>query len=527
MNWIQNLVKKLLRVIPAHDRDISIREAYTFQQNIQKNRVWYQGEPTEIEQFFKKTASADIEKTRFWAATPNGKIRKIHSGIVNMVIDRYKDIVTADMDAICLKEDAQVQETWEKITDDNDLRTVLAYAIQCTLALGDGAFKISTDKCSSYPIIEFFEMDNVAFEKRYGRLKEIKYYTDYQKDGKSYRLEETYGKGYIRYKLYGSNGKECRMDVLEELRGISDIDFDGDFIMGAPFMVFHSDKWRGRGKALFEGKTEVLDALDEVISQWLDAVRLGRIKRYIPDDLIPRDPETGELMPANPFDNDFIGLGSSTGEGAENKIDVSQPQISYEAYVNSYLNFLDMVLQGVMSPSTLGIDLKKTDNASSQREKEKITLHVRNKIVDALNVSIPELVDKVMKTYDLMCGAAPREYKASLKFGEYASPDFDSTVGTVSKAKQSGIMSIEKAVDELYGDSMTEEEKQEEVKRLKVEQGIVDLQEPAVNMDEVEIESAENKESFIEEGIDIGSKAGEQSMENGKDGVSGAFKGGK
>ena len=88
MNWVQNLVKKLLRITPARDRNISIRESYTFQQNIQKNRIWYQGEPTEIEQFFKKTASTDIEKTRFWAATPNGKIRKIHSGIVNMVVDR-------------------------------------------------------------------------------------------------------------------------------------------------------------------------------------------------------------------------------------------------------------------------------------------------------------------------------------------------------------------------------------------------------------------------------------------------------
>ena len=98
-----------------------------------------------------------------------------------------------------------------------------------------------------------------------------------------------------------------------------------------------------------------------------------RIKRYIPDNLIPRDPDTGELMPANPFDNDFIALGDNMGEKANQQVEISQPQISYEAYVNSYINFLDMVLQGIMSPSTLGIDLKKTDNAKSQREKEKVT----------------------------------------------------------------------------------------------------------------------------------------------------------
>lgn len=487
MSWIQNLIRKLLRIIPARDRDIHIREPYTFQQNIQKNRIWYQGEPTEIEQFFKKTAFTDIEGTRFWAATPNGKIRKIHSGIVEMTVDRYADIVLADLDAICLEGDGEAQEEWDAAAEENCLEDVLADAIQQALALGDGAFKISTDECSSSPIIEFYEMDNVAFEKRYGRLVEIKFYTDYQKDEKAYRLEEAYGKGYIRYKLYDGSGKECEIGILDELKGLRDTAFDGDFIMGVPFMVFRSSKWKGRGKALFEGKTDVLDALDEVISQWLDAVRLGRIKRYIPDDLIPRDPETGELLPANPFDNDFIGIGSSVDEGAENKIDVSQPQISYEAYVNSYLNFLDMVLQGIMSPSTLGIDLKKTDNASSQREKEKITLHVRNKIVDALDKAIPQLVDRVLKTSDLMNGKLPGEYKASLKFGEYASPDFDSTVQTVAQAKASGIMSIEKAVDELYGDSMTEEEKEQEVARLKEEQGIAMLGEPAANTDGLDI----------------------------------------
>lgn len=507
MNWIQNLVKKLLRFIPARDRDVSIREAYTFQENIQKNRIWYQGEAAEIEQFFGKTASAEVELTRFWAASPNGKIRKIHSGIVGMVIDRYKDIVTADMNSICLDEDTKAQEKWDKISEDNCFEYVQAYAIQHMLALGDGAFKISTDECSSYPIIEFYEMDNVSFVYRYGRLMEIKFYTDYAKGEKTYRLEETYGKGYIRYKLYGSNGKECSIDMVDELKGIGDTAFDGDFIMGVPFMVFHSNKWKGRGKALFEGKTEVLDALDEVISQWLDAVRLGRIKRYIPEDLIPRDPLTGELMPANPFDNDFIGIGTLAGEGTENKIDISQPVISYEAYMNSYLNFLDMVLQGIMSPSTLGIDLKKTDNALSQREKEKITLHVRNEIVKALNTAIPQLVDRALKTYDLMYGAAPGEYKVSLKFGEYASPDFDSTVETVSKAKQSGIMSIEKSVDELYGDSMTEDEKAKEVKRLKMEQGIITVEEPSVNMDDLDIEN-------MEEGMSSDNNNWEKSLDN-------------
>lgn len=43
-------------------------------------------------------------------------------------------------------------------------------------------------------------------------------------------------------------------------------------------------------------------------------------------------------------------------------------------------------------------------------------------------------------------------------------------------------MSIERCVEELYGDSLDEHCKEEEIARLKAEQGIQDMEEPALNM---------------------------------------------
>lgn len=494
MNWIQNLIVKLLKITPATERTVTIRQAYTFQQNIQKNKVWYQGEPAELEQFFKNTAYWNCDQTRFWAATPNGKIRKIHSGIVSMVVDRYKDIVMADFNGISFPDkDMQLESLWKAIENYNNFTEILEEAIQQALAVGDGAFKISTDPAMEYPIIEFYEMENVAFDYQFGRLNEIKFYTDYNRNGKSYRLEERYGTGYVKYKLFDEQGRECKLELLEETKELYDISFQGSYIMGVPFKVFKSNKWKGRGKALFDTKSDVLDALDEVISQWLDAVRLGRIKRYIPRDFIPRNMETGELLPANPFDNDFMAIESNMAEKANMKIDISQPSIAYDAYLSSYTNFLDMVLQGIMSPSTLGIDLKKTDNAESQREKEKITLHVRGKIISALNEAVPEVIKAALATYRQAAGKAYEECEPVLNFGEYASPDFDSTIETVAKARNAGTMSIEKSVEEMYGDSMSEDEKAEEVIRIKEEQGITSMEEPAVSMQNEEFSTATEK----------------------------------
>jgi hypothetical protein len=252
--------------------------------------------------------------------------------------------------------------------------------------------------------------------------------------------------------------------------------------MAVPLKIFPSSKWKGRGKALFDSKTDDIDALDETISQWLDALRTGRAIRYIPEDIIPRNPENGALLEPNPFDNRFIKIGASLQEGDKSKIDVSHPDIKHESYISSYMGFLDLTLQGIISPATLGIDLKKTDNAESQREKEKVTLYTRGQIINILNKIIPSLIETALKTEDTMRNKMPADYEVSVKFGEYAAPGFDNVVETVGKAKSYGVMSTEKAVDELYGDTLSEDEKAAEVALIKGENGF-STEEPLVKED--------------------------------------------
>ena len=73
---------------------------------------------------------------------------------------------------------------------------------------------------------------------------------------------------------------------------------------------------------------------------------------------------------------------------------------------------------------------------------------------------------------DMLHERIPQEYEASVSFGEYANPSFEAQVETLGKAKAFGIMSIPRVVNELYGDTLTEEEK-EEINRLNEEQGVI------------------------------------------------------
>lgn len=471
---------KMLNIQPATDKTITIKEPLTYQGNVLKNRLWYRGDPSELDQFFKQSAYDAVSKSRFWAAVPSEdlSIRKIHSGLPAMIVDRLSDIVIADLDVIDLGTD-ELNSAWEEISKDNNFNELLGEAITESLITGDGAFKISMDTdITPYPIIEFFSGERVDYHYRRGRLYEILFYTEYPVGTKTYRLEETYGKGYITYKLYDDAGKEVPLTFVDDTANLQDITFNGNLIMGVPLKFFKSTKFKDRGKSVFDSKSDSFDALDEVISQWIDAIRDGRVVKYIPEDLIPKNPMTGELLKPNPFDNKFLKIGSSLAEDASNEISMIQAEINYDAFVNSYNSALDMCLQGIISPSTLGIDLKKTDNAEAQREKEKTTLYTRGKIVDTLQEVVPELVVLVFKCYDLTTKENAGEYEATVTFGEYASPSFDNVVEIVGKAKSYGVMSIEQCVEELYGDTWTDEEKAEEVQKIKEQNGMLEAEEP-------------------------------------------------
>lgn len=478
---------KYLNVQPASESSMNIQEAYTYETNLIRNKLWYRGEAYELEQFFKNISSDPVNKARFWSAVPseNLSIRKIHSGLPAMIVDRLSDIIVADIDSVELEKEEE-NNLWEEIRKDNKFDEMIGDIISKVLVSGDGAFKISIDnEVSKYPILEFFDGSMVEYETNRGRLKEIKFITYYNKSNyKRYKLVEIYGKGYVRYKLYDERDNEISLSTIEESSNLVDVTFEGNFIMALPLMFFKSVKFEGRGKSLLDNKSDAFDALDEVISQWIDAIRDGRVQKYIPEDLVPRNPEIGTLLKPNPFDNKFIAVGTSLAENANNQIDMKQADINYLAYVESYANAIDMCLQGIISPSTLGIDLKKTDNAEAQREKEKTTLYTRNKIVDTLTEVIPHLVEIILKTNDVLNKKTPGEYEVSITFGEYASPSFDTVVEIVGKAKSYGIMSIEKVVDELYGDTMTDEEKAIEIQRIKEQNGMFEAEEPKVTDEE-------------------------------------------
>lgn len=457
-------IRSFLQIQPATGQMITIQEGMDYHANAIKNRVWYRGDSNELNQLYHQLNITGLNA--FWAAVPTvgREIRKIHTGLPGIIVDTLVNIILTEFNSIDLED--KYKKDWERIAKENNIKKLLENMIKDSLIVGDGAIKLSLDTdISMYPIIEWVPGDRVELKYEYGRFKEAIFKTFYTVNAKKYCLHEIYGFGYIDYKLYKGE-KEVGLSAIPETQKLRTIEYDGDFCMAKPFSIFSSDKYEGRGRSIFDNKCDDFDALDESWSQWMQALRDGRSRTYVPEDLLPRNPNTGKILAPNAFDNQYIQTDSPASEKSEVKIDVEQPAIPHDSYCATYVTALDLCLQGVISPSTIGIDVKKMDNAESQREKEKTTLYTRGKIIDALQDTIPDVVNVVFKVLATLNGSVPEDIESTINFGDYANPSFESQIETIGKAKQYEIMSNEAVVEELYGDTKDEDWKKEEVERL-------------------------------------------------------------
>jgi hypothetical protein len=480
MGKLQNFIASAFRIEQQMNQQVIIRDVMTHELSVFRNQLWYRGDATELHQFYTQFDD-QAGNTKFWRGVGSTGInfRKIHTGLPALIVDRLVDIVIDDMNEIEFPESTPDKERYETLTKEYDFKALLKEAVGKALYEGDGAFKISIDPdISDYPLVEYYGADRVDYVYRRGRLDAIIFKTERTKNDKRFLLKETYSRNGISYRLYNAQGTEVTVSEIEDFGDLLPAEYSNDLIWAVPLMFDRSVKFPGRGKSIFDTKSDAFDAFDEVFSQWMDALRDNRTKTYIPSSLLPQytgaDGKSRELPP-NSFDNRYVKTDSQGAiEGKADQISVEQGTIQADALNQTYVTALDLCLQGIISPSTLGIDVKKLDNAESQREKEKATLYTRNRIISTLQIVVPKLIQTIISVEATINKRAISEVKATITFGEYANPSFEAKVETIGKAKGSGIMSLDRCVKELYGDTLDEKEIDEEVRKIKEESGMAE-----------------------------------------------------
>lgn len=469
---------------------------------LEEYNVWYAGMSAQILNFYTRADFIDFNydpiynrnmRNLFWAMSASeSDYKRTHSGLPRCIVDSLSGVVG----------EPRISSTNEEY--DARLKTILAEnhyeelltqeARPLTLVEGWGAWKINfNEEISDTPILLYYRANSCDFIYRNRRLVAIvyqDYYTD--EDNKKYVLFEV--RRLERRKIVNSKtgiyeNKLCLIIEKELFRFLSEqvdriekvpletlpelqdtipclIIENCPYFLGAPSIYYYDSTELNPGRSIFSGKIDLFDDLDKCLSQSSNAVTRSTPIEYIDSQYLERDEKTGQPRQPKSFDRKYIMLSSVlTGDGqmARQPVTITQPQINFSAYSDEAMAIVLQILNGVMSPATLGIDITKRDSGVSQREKEKITIFTRGGLISTerkvqkslmIQMLIADQLLHSEKNYNAITRPQDEDdWGINVVYDEFADASFEAKLETVMTGWQGGLLSDEMAVDYLYKDA--------------------------------------------------------------------------
>lgn len=469
---------------------------------IREYNVWYKGDSDELLNYYTKNNLINYnyepwysrnKRSYFWCiSSTEGDIKRTHSGQMRNITDTLVCVVgTPDVKGGHpeLKQTNIINETLEAILEDNDFWNIFRQEqLPMTIVEGWGCYKIAWDRdISDYPIVMYYKAENVEFIYKSKRITGI-IFKDYYTDGKKqYLITET------RYTSHGNLRVEKDLFLIEgsaaDDSSLKKIDFKSipEFkdvedrleitnyrgFLAVPCIILKDPSGDLHGRSFFAGKIDLLDDLDQALSQSSNTVRRSTPVEYLNTDFLERDKKTG--MPKQPkvYDRKYINVkGAKTADGTANTSDpvtVTQPNLDFSKYSTEAIQILLQIMNGIISPATLGVDIAKKDNAEAQREKEKVTVFVRNMITESEQKILKKLFNELLCAKELMDTGmiTTDKYDLSITFPEFADDSYENKITILGDQLSKGNISYEMYLSKLYNGKLSDADYERELKFLR------------------------------------------------------------
>ena len=477
-----------------------------------ENSVWYSGIEQDLSYFYRKEApkfyrsSEPSESMNYFWANSDVNFRRIHSGFPQLISEKMVDLMIGNGYEIKVEggngafKEEDLQEELDNILEDNKFKSMLlAKSIESESWAGGTAWKVSWNpEITDYPIIEAWQPENYTRSVVNGRVQEDIFYIYYEKGNNKYRLSEIYGvdnkKGaYIDYKLeeliYGDNSKGewkiTSLSDLEQTKDLKRIDFEGYFkrlsmykANKLPNSEFRYSQW---GESDYAGSYGAFDAVDEIISTWIQEFRDGKLYRYFPEELMIKNGE-GQYVYPDAFQKDHILVGDTPSENVANqKVEYHQGDIRVDKHIESYKIWVTQILNNAgLSPLTVGVTgLESIDaSAESQQEREKVSIRTRNKKIELWTEFLEDYLKTVLE-FRLMTKDMKKNEDESYEASKL--PEFDIIVNFndyIIKSKNDRTLEVRDGLGTSWDiatgvkyvhDDMTKREQLAMIARIKIE----------------------------------------------------------
>lgn len=401
-----------------------------FTRRVLENSVWYSGIEQDLEIFYTKQAPKFVrggeqsESLNYFWAKADEDFRKIHSGFPQLISEKMADLILSSGYEIKVegKNEEVLQEEMDAMLKDNKFRSMLMpKSIETESWNGGVPLKLTWNPLiSEYPIIEAWQPENYTNVVVCGRIVQDIFYIYYDKSNVKYRLSEIYGvdkKGaYIDYKLDRLNydGVETVLETgkwipvslkdLEQTKDLKKITFNGYFKKLSYYKAnkLPNSEFRNSilGESDYAGSYGMFDAVDEILSTWIQEFRDGKLYRYFPEEYMPRN-NSGDTRIPSAFKKDHVIFADSPSENVDKqKITYSQGDLRADKHIESYKAAVMNILNNAgLSPLTVGITGFESIDASaeSQQEREKVSIRTRNKKIEAWTEALQEFLKTALE----------------------------------------------------------------------------------------------------------------------------------
>ena len=461
------------------------------EQHLKEYKIWYVGDAQELDNFYlnrelygnnKEPYYNRNYKQFFWGLSEKEcNIKKIHSGIPRAVIDAVvKGVGNVQFTS------KMYQERIDNLCEELDLNSFIVEQVRpLTCAEGYGAIKPTFNKnLSKLPMIQFYEAIDIKYIYEEGILIGIIFKDYYEYQGKNYVLLETRnianGNSYIKFNLFRlSKSNEATEVPLDTLPSLKNLPVEGYEFKGVNELLAIQCRYKydplnkDGGLSLFAGKIGIADDMDQILSVESLTERNSGPVEYYPVDVLKRDKNGTPQLP-KVFGRTYVKKPVVPGaDGSmEGKIDTSAPDLNFAKYSDAMVQKINLFCLGLISPSSLGNNIARNDNAEAMKEKGVATTITVNDIINKETKFLKKLMQILLMLEDFMTSDSItlNDYSdISVKYKAMANPSFESMAATLAPLASQGLISEKEFVDRLYGDTKSNEEKNIEIEYIKAE----------------------------------------------------------
>ena len=293
------------------------------------------------------------------------------------------------------------------------------------------------------------------------------------------------GKCIVEYNLYrldkDNSLHNADFECIPELKGLQNKVIDANRLFAVPLKYYYNPLYKNRGKSIYDGKIDYFDMLDEIWSQASQTNRVSTPVEYYDVSILARTKDGIPILPTK-YNRQYIATtGAEDGDGVTKNqgIITTQPDLNFDKYALLAGDVLNTILVGILSPSTLGLDIAKKDNAEAQREKEKQTIFTRNTIIEQETKQITDLINQALMLQDYIDSGVINEveHEITIQYDEFANPSFESEIGILGPAWSQGQISTKQYVKLLWFNTFVSNPKRiyktdtaEEIKRSTIKE---------------------------------------------------------